>query len=393
MSTVPETRPRIDPSGGSAAAILERGDTIRAIQTQYATAVVVQKPRELSVVLDKCLKEAAMAGEAVFYGWGSGQDRVEGPSKECAMIAVRNWGNCVVEQAKPIHETATSYIVTAAFIDLETGVTIERPFRQSKKWKVYGRMDDERKADVRFQIGTSKAIRNVVLNSLPGWLIDRMLDAGKASVLEQIKRRIKESSIETVRKQALDNLTKYGAKLENIETKIGLKYKQWQAEQLTLLSGDIRALAKGEESADVLFPAAVEQGKVETNNGLSAGDMKPGDPETHQGYEPPAEPAPIDPAPSGELPLNPAPKSAMPKEIVELYRMGKATQETVTAHGRRLAIGKYALIMSADDHDAAGKLLEKWAESDLSLDQWAPAMIDARWPVARRAFVVWYKAQ
>ena len=132
----------------------------------------------------------------------------------------------------------------------------------------------------------------------------------------------------------------------------------------------------------IVVEEEIEPAKAETIAGKIKG-----------GNEPPAEPAPIDPAPEGELPLDPAPKSAMPKEITALYRMDKAAQETVTAHGKRLAIGKYALIMSADDHDAAGKLLEKWAESDLSLDQWAPVMIDARWPVARSAFVAWYKAQ
>jgi len=366
-------RTRIDPSAGNAAGdILARGGAIQAIQTQYATAVAVQKPRVLKVVLEKCLQEAEIAAESVFYGWGSGKDRVEGPSKECAMIAARNWGNCAIEASKPIYETPTSYIITSAFIDLETGVTIERPFRQSKKWKIYGRMDDERKEDVRFQIGTSKSMRNVVLNALPVWLIDRMLEAGKKSVLEKIKKRIKDNGIEAVRKQVLDNLKKYGAKLQNIETKVGTDYKQWQAEELTLLTGDIRALANGEESADVLFPEP-KKNETETasGKGLTPDDMKAGDPETHQGYEKPTPPA--------------EEKKSTKKQPVDNSAMITAIQEIANRLSER----------TDDPGLQADILIAEWAGSDsaINLGMWPPKELPSIYAKAKTAEAEWVAAQ
>ena len=107
----------IEQGFNTAGAAIGQGKTVEQIQTTYHTAVRVQKPRELAVVEKNCLIEAALAGEVCFYGWGAGKNRVEGPSIDCAMIAARNWGNTAIEM-RPVHETSSSYIMEAAFIDL-----------------------------------------------------------------------------------------------------------------------------------------------------------------------------------------------------------------------------------------------------------------------------------
>ena len=265
---------------------ISSGKTVQQIQTQYATAVSVQKPRDLGQVEQRCMQEAVLAGAVCFYGWGAGKDRIEGPSIDCAMIAVRNWGNAVVEM-RPVHETPTAYIMEAAFIDLETGFTYTRQFRQSKKWTVYGKMDTYRKDDVRFQIGQSKAQRNVVLKAVPKWLIDKMIEKAKEGVREKLETFIGKQGIEAARKLALDALAKFGVPLERIEQKYDKKYGAWDVELLVTLKGDIRALSDGVESADALFPEEVEPDPEpqKPNGSLSTEDMQPGDPATHQGHE------------------------------------------------------------------------------------------------------------
>jgi hypothetical protein len=253
----------IEQGFNTAGEMIGAGKTIQSIQTQYATAVSVQRPRELAVVEKRCVQEAALAGEVCFYGWGSGQNRVEGPSIDCAMIAARNWGNAVVEM-KPIHETSGAYVMEAAFIDLETGFTYSRQFRQSKQWTVSGKMDAERKEDIRFQIGQSKAQRNAILKALPKWLIDKMLDKAKEGVREKIESRIAKGGIESARKGALDALARYGVTQDRIETKYGKAYAAWDVDTLVILTGDIRALTDGVESADALFPEKTEDPEWQT---------------------------------------------------------------------------------------------------------------------------------
>lgn len=264
---------------------IAKGKTVQAIQTQYATAVAVQKPRDLIEVERLCLQEAALAGEVCFYGWGAGKDRIEGPSIDCAMIAARNWGNAAVEM-RPVADTPTAYILEAGFIDLERGFTLTRQFRQSKKWKVHGKFDDERKDDIRFQIGQSKAQRNCILKALPKWLFDKMLEVAKKGVREKIEKYIKSNSIEAARKLALDGLAKFSVSLERIEEKYGKKYKAWDVDMLIVLKGDIRALADGIESADMLFPIQTEEEPEPEKGKIDPEKMKNGDPDKHQGHEP-----------------------------------------------------------------------------------------------------------
>lgn len=275
----------IEQGFNTAGEAISKGKTVEQIQTTYHTAVRVQKPRELIVIEKNCLAEAALAGEACFYGWGSGKDRVEAPSKGCAMIAYRNWGNVAMEM-RDIHETPSAYIMTAVIIDLETGTHYPRQFRQSKNWKVYGKMNEERKADIRFQIGQTKTQRNCILNFIPTWLTDKMVERAKEGVREKIQKYIDKNGFAAARKLALDALAKLGVSLERIEYKYEKKYGAWDIETLITLKGDIRALSDGAESADSLFPEKDNE-KVQTESeGLSTEDMSPGDPKTHQGYEP-----------------------------------------------------------------------------------------------------------
>ena len=76
-------------------------------------------------------------------------------------------------------------------MDLETGFTLDRQFRQAKKWTVHGKFDESRKEDIRFQIGQSKAVRNVILNALPSILIDKAMTAAKAGVMAKVKAFVK----------------------------------------------------------------------------------------------------------------------------------------------------------------------------------------------------------
>lgn len=292
MTNEVQSGDRIERGFNTAADAINQGKAVQQIQTKYHTAVSVQKPRDLFVVQDRCLQEAALAGATCFYGWGTGKNRVEGPSVDCAMIAARNFGNVAIEMA-PVHETATAWVFDCHVIDLETGFTYPRQFRQSKRWNVHGQFDNERKDDIRFQIGQSKCQRNAILKFMPKWLIDKMIDRAKEGVREKLEQAIKSKGIETVRLRAMEALGRYSVTVEKVERKYGKKYGAWDIDLLVILQGDIAALTSGAEAADTLFPDETDEDQ-QTNNGssgpnngggLSTDKMSSGNPADHQGHE------------------------------------------------------------------------------------------------------------
>lgn len=230
------------------------GVTAMATRGAFTTAVQVAQERELNQVLRRLESEADLAGEEFYYGWGAAANRIEGPSVKLAMAAVRCYGNCAIE-IMPIQETPDAWVFTAAFVDFETGFTLTRQFRQSKTSIVYGNHDEERKADMRFQIGQSKAARNVILNALPASLITRALERAKDGVRAQIEASIAKHGVVTVIGKMLGAFKKLGITEEQILAKAGVvELKGLTAENLVTLKGDLWAIENGQDWADDIFP-------------------------------------------------------------------------------------------------------------------------------------------
>lgn len=241
---------------------MEGGNALRRMQDShgFATAIAVQEPRSLAKVEQRVLQEARLLGDHAFYSWqvkdkGTGRTSlIEGASVKLATMVARNWGNCAVD-ALPVQAVDGAWIFTAAFIDLETGFTLTRQFRQSMESVVYGNLDAERKADIRFQIGQSKAARNVIGNALPAGLIDRAMAEAKKGVREQVQAFIDKDGIEKARELMLKALKKQGVTQEQVLRKMerdttgGLT-----VDDLVVLKGDLTALVDGAERAGSLFP-------------------------------------------------------------------------------------------------------------------------------------------
>ncbi len=228
----------------------------RAIQmrTEYATAMSVQKPRNLGVVAQRLMDEADLAGERFYYGWGAGKDRVEGPSIKLALAAARCYGNMAVELGA-VQELSDCWIFTASVVDLETGFTLSRQFRQSKKWTVHGKFDNERKDDIRFQIGQSKAIRNVVLNSMPVGLIDKAIAQAKKGVRNSIEQYIAGNGKVKAIDVLVSELKKHGVDPQDICNRFGVSdTKALDVDQLVIMRGDVAAIFDGAEMAETLYP-------------------------------------------------------------------------------------------------------------------------------------------
>ena len=228
-------------------------------QTQYSTAVQVIRPRNLQLVERKCLEEAAIAGDSFYYSWMQGGEPIEGLTIGAALAMARNFGNCVVECR--IEEQAGSYIFYGAFIDLETGFNLVRPFRQNKQSPKKKDGSDtykgERGNDIIFQIGASKAIRNAAFNAMPRWLAEKVMETAKENVIEKIKGM----GIEKAKGMITKKAAALGIDISRIEKTYG-KEASWDIEKIVQLSSALRAIEDGVEKAETIFPS--ESSEVDT---------------------------------------------------------------------------------------------------------------------------------
>lgn len=304
------TEIRKQPEATAPARTADEQPSVTTVRTEYVTARHVPKERDVKAIMKAAIDISEMSGELFFYRWEtSSTDKSTGKTKKGFVIghsvkltneAVRLFGNCVIDQ-RPVVETAGAWIFTTAFVDLETGFQRSRQFRMDKQWPVYGRMDRFRKDDIRFQIGQSKADRNVVLNSLPQIILERMLETAINSVREQIEFKIKSvygGNIQKAIEELLKGFKLHDINQELIEAKLGLKRDKWDVNTLVMLTGDVKALQRGSETKDTLYSLDETDDphggpKSEPDKpGLSTSDMSPGDADKHQGYDPPDKPEP-----------------------------------------------------------------------------------------------------
>lgn len=253
----------IDPSGDfmdSPGNVISGGQIVQRVGNQYATAIGVQRQRDLDTVKRRVVMEATLAGESMYYSWSvknsdGTKGAIEGPSINLAMTIARNFGNCVAGCVEEVEDTPNAWIFTGSFIDLETGFNFVRKFRQSKGSRVHMKTDDERKDDIRFQIGQSKAIRNAVIACVPSAIVEQAIAAAKSGVLKKIEKSIKDHSLAKVQDAAIDTLKKLGIDEATVLSRFNVaERKAISLEHLVMMHGDIRTIQDGVERAESLYP-------------------------------------------------------------------------------------------------------------------------------------------
>lgn len=236
----------------TAGSLVASGKTLVQTRLQYQTAVSVQKPRNLIEVCRRVEREAEIAGDSLYYSMtfkGKNKDTlVEGPGIEMAMMVLRNFGNCAM--ITEVREEDDAFYFTPVFIDLETGVNISRTKRLSKNRTVFGKFDEERKMEIRYEIGQSLAIRNVVLRSVPNWIVDKAMEVARNSAIAKIEKMGIVPAAAAVMKFFEQN----GITPDRVQRKIGKVQKSWDAADIAILYGAMRSMKEGAESADDLFP-------------------------------------------------------------------------------------------------------------------------------------------
>lgn len=228
-------------------------EPVQQVKTQYVTAIAVQNPRSMTKVQNNVLHEASMAGAAFYYRWTvkdkhGEQKYIQGPSIDLAMCLLRNYGNCVAE-IDILQESHTHYAFKASVIDLETGFTCPRLFRQRKSQTI-GKFNKDRQEDIAFQIGQSKAIRNAVVNAMPSWLIDKAIEIARNAEIQKIDS----DSIAMARTNSIAFFASYGVDIGRLELSIGKGMDKWTKADIEALRANATALKEGRVSPDELFP-------------------------------------------------------------------------------------------------------------------------------------------
>lgn len=243
--------------------LLREGKTLIKSEVGYHTAISVQKPRDIDKIVENVLKEAEFGGQEFFYSWPvklrtGGQKIISGGSIGLAISLAREWTNCAIPVE--VSENEDCYIFRAGFVDLEKGFTLMRTYRQRKEQDIGKKYDEQRKQDMIFQIGQSKAIRNVVLNAVPRWLVKKAIDKAKQAVLDHITKE----GIDISRNKAISFFSGYGVSEEQLIGFLKKKVNDWTIEDIAQLRSTGQMIKDGEAAVNEIFPPLETGEKKET---------------------------------------------------------------------------------------------------------------------------------
>jgi len=229
-------------------------------KTRYQTAVQVIKKRSLPDIISRVESEAALAGEDFYYSYPQGGKYIEGVGINGALILARNWGNNSVE-VRPF-DIGDKYILIGDFVDFETGFNLSRPFLLKKKIlktkngkAIY---DKERNDEIVFQIGTSKAMRNVILNAIPNYVIEAGIKKAKEGYRKKLEEYVKKNGLDKAREMTIKRAERLNVPIERVELNFG-KTKTWDIDKILLISGALKGIEEGYHSVNDAFPKEIEK--------------------------------------------------------------------------------------------------------------------------------------
>jgi hypothetical protein len=223
-----------------------------AAMPQVIGAQNVPVRRDETTIRRRLKEAAALLGERAYYRWPvknrkTGKtDWVEGVSIKGANALIMAIGNCRVG-CPVVEDRGTVWIFHSVLIDYETGAELERSVQQRKSAGTMGD-DAERRADIAYQIGISKAIRNATLNAFELYA-QFLLDEAKNSLIETYARNLPKS-----RERAVDRLEQLGIEVGRVEAVLGRAVKDWLAPDLAKLRATLIAIEDHMATIDESFP-------------------------------------------------------------------------------------------------------------------------------------------
>ncbi|MDZ4251093.1 MAG: hypothetical protein U1A72_00790 [Sulfuritalea sp.] len=244
---------------------------------EIITAQRVAVPRDMRRILANMKALATAAGKEYVYGWEVNDRKnnrkvwIEGPTITLANDLAREYMNCQVD-CRVIDE-GKHWVFYARFVDLETGSSMVRAYQQ-RKGQDTGMRDDQRALDMVFQIGQSKAIRNVVVNALRS-LVNYAMDAAKGALLDKVGK-----NPEGARQWIKQELVRLAIDLKRVEAVYGRTAEHWTVPDMARIYTELQSVADGMMNAEDVYPAPDDPAKKrEADNPLATG-QEAGQPKT-----------------------------------------------------------------------------------------------------------------
>jgi hypothetical protein len=289
--------------------------------------------RDEQKILEKIKVLASAAGSDWYYRFpvktkGGGQDWIEGQSIKLANDIARLYGNCEVDTR--VTDLGDSWLIYARFTDYETGFTMTRPFQQRKGQRGM-RTENDRALDINLQIGASKAIRNVIVNSLQS-VADFALEEARNALIEKVGKQL-----ENYRKRTTERLKQMQIDMQRVEHVVGRSVAKWTAPDVAKVIAMIQSINDGMTTADDTFPSANPANAPETTTESPAQEGRGGEDAV---VSPTAEPAvtrSADQASGTAAPVENATLEAL--RLSAAYESGR--QSKANGHARKAIPGDY----------------------------------------------------
>mgnify|MGYP001564355853 CR=1 FL=1 len=244
--------------------IVDGGMAIMRVENENQQIAAIQRPRNEKKILDGALEELRMSPDfakkayySIPYKDAKGNIvNVEGPSISSAMTLARRWGNCA-NGSRVVGVEAERIIVEGVFIDYETNLRTLRQvpvsmYRYDKQTNSTVPLRDD-KLTMAISAGSSKAVRNAILASLPVGLIHRYISEAKSLTVQNGPKRLAQKSVKDRILALMDVFVSKGADAKSV----GLYMNQLMAqgnetETLATMNGTLTAIEDGHASiADV----------------------------------------------------------------------------------------------------------------------------------------------
>lgn len=252
MAGEPVSQGELVPAGGGG------GGTRVAMASQgwIMTAQPVAIERDMAKIRRKISEYAKLYGDSYYYSWPvtnritGKKETISGPSVKLTNDIARLWGNSLSGVAR-VEEEGEYWIFHAFFVDLETGSNYIRPYRQRRNQSLgMPAKEKDRETDIIFQIGTSKAIRNAVVNALSAE-VDFALEEAKKTLTAWV-----EKNWEKANKFVNDAMAQFNVDLVRVESIIGRERKAWTYMDVAIVCASFRQIAQGYEDPNEIFPPA-----------------------------------------------------------------------------------------------------------------------------------------
>lgn len=255
--------------------IIEQGNRLPGEARVFGAQRVAVK-RDLEKVRNNLTVLASMAGSDWSYRFpvkdkGGTKKSIEGPSIKLANEVAREFGNCDIDCRA--YDLGDSWLFYARFVDLETGFSLTRPFQQRQSQGSLRTKDPERQRDIAFQIGVSKAVRNVICNALQS-LTDFAFEQARGQMVKRIGK-----NIQHYREKITERLDELNVDLTRVEVVVGRRLDKWLAPDMARIIAELQAVADGmADPADiwpVFTPDQYERLQVAEHEGKSPAVEKP----------------------------------------------------------------------------------------------------------------------